>query len=163
MDLAGFLKDYGAPGAWIFAAIGWFISNRHANTREKRKEFRGEIEAIEKIIKLVSEKLSTYFKLQNRNDVAIALELEIKLLFKELDMKWDRLSKRDVPSSMGNYQLQCKTALERLFDFSTSQFFETSNRLPLNLIDEHIVGINIRALQFVEALHSLFLKKFDDI
>jgi hypothetical protein len=163
MSFAEFLKDYGAPIAWIVAAIGWGISNHQANTREKRKEFRTEIDAIEKVSKDILTKFASYFKLQSRDESAITLELEIKVLFRELDFKWERISKRLHVDESGPYSKKCKKALEQYFDFATGRYFETSNRPPQDKIGFHLHEIHVHSLIFIESLHSLFLQKFDNV
>ncbi len=163
MSIAEFLKDYGAPIAWGVAAVGWLISNHHANTREKRKEFRAEIDSIEKVVKELVGKLSCYFRAADRDDAAKALELDIKVLFRELDLKWERVSKRQKGGTLGLYVDPCKEKLESFFDYATGRYFETAERIPTEQIGAHVHDIHIRALLFTEALHSLFLKKFDGI
>lgn len=163
MDLTTFLKDYGAPVAWILAAIGWFVSNSHANAREKRKEFRSEIDAIERVTKELLIKLSCYFQLAARDDTAKKAELEIKVLFREIDLKWARLSKRKKGGEFGLCYDACANSLEALFDNATGKYFETTEWVPSEHVQTHVQEIHVRALSFIETLHSLFLKKFDKL
>lgn len=163
MTIADWIKDYGPPVAWIVAAVGLIYNNHAANTREKRKEFRAEIDAIEKLLKDLVVKLSAYLKAAERDGAARALELEIKVLFKEIDLKWERLSKRQTGGELGLLIDPCSDALEQLFDHSTGTYFETSDRPEGDDLAAHLERIHLRSLVFTEALHSLFLKKFDGV
>jgi hypothetical protein len=161
--LAEIIKDFGPPVAWIVAIAGLIYNNRMANDREKRKEFRSEIDAIEKVTKDVVSKLTSYYKLFERDDSARTLEIEIKVLFREIDLKWDRLSRRQSGGALGLLVDPCNVRLEELYDHSTGKFFETTDRIPADQRNEFIQEIHVRALLYMEALHSLFLKKFDGI
>lgn len=160
---AEWIKDFGPPVAWLVAVAGLFINNNAANTREKRKEFRAEIDAIEKIVKDLVLKLSSYLKLATRDDIALAVELEIKVIFKELDLKWERLSRRQTGGTLGLYIDPCAAALERLYDHATGKHFETADRVKGEPLTSHLQEVYVRSFVFTEALHSLFLKKFDGI
>lgn len=161
--ISEFLQSYGSPIAWLVAALGWGISNHHANLREKRKEFRAEIDTIEKVLKDLVAKLALYFKAPERDEAAKSLELEIKVLFRELDLKWDRVSRRQTGGTLGLYVDPCALQLEKLFDLATGQYFETVDRIPSTDIAAHTQDIYIHALLFTESLHTLFLMKFDKI
>lgn len=163
MDAPTFIKDYGPSVAWIVAAVGWMISNHHANRREKRKEFRSEIDAIEKTVKSVSEKLAAYYRLPVNDPSLTTSELEIKILFKEIDLKWERLSKRSFWWWCSAIKSECGTSNERFYDHATGAYFESIARLPAADIGHHVHKLNFRALRFIENLHSLFLCEFDGI
>lgn len=163
MALAEFIKDYGPSVPWALAIGALFYNNNTANHREKRKEFRAEIDSIEKVIKELSGKLTLYFRLTERTADIKRSEAEIKVLFKELDLKWDRLSRRQSGGTLGLYLDPCSQALEALFDQATGQYFESADLIPPSDVDDHVADLQIRSLVFVESLHSLFLKKFDGI
>jgi hypothetical protein len=157
------IKDFGPPVAWIVAVSGFLYNNHTANHREKRKEFRSEIDAIEKVLKELVSKLNTYYKTEERDDAAKALEIDIKVYFRELDLKWDRIQRRQTGGTLGLLIDPCAQCLEDLYDHSTGKYFETADRLPRDQRGEFVQEIYVRALLFTEALHSLFLKKFDGI
>jgi len=163
MMLAELIKDYGPPVAWIVAIIGLYFNNRSANTREKRKEFRSEIDAIEKIVKDLLGKLNTYNRSKTRDDAAKQTEVEIKVLFREIDMKWDRLARRQSGGELRLLIAPCANCLEQFFDHATDKYFETDDRMPEDELGTHHQQNYILAMMFTEALHSLFLKKFDGI
>lgn len=163
MALAELIKDYGPSVPWVLAVAGLLYNNRTANHREKRKEFRAEIDSLEKVVKELSGKLTTHFRLPERTADTKRLEAEIKVLFKELDLKWERLSKRQSGGTLGLYLDPCSQALESLFDQATGKYFESTDLIPPAEVDNHVSDLQIRSLIFVEALHSLFLKKFDGI
>jgi hypothetical protein len=163
MTLAEFLKDYGAPIAWIVAAVGWFISSKQADSREKRKEFRAEIESIEKLVKELLAKLATHYRVTKLESLEPSLTLEIKVLFHELTLKWERIKKRQSGGTLGLFLDPCASQLESFFDRSTGDFFESADTIQSEKVSELILEIHIDAHLFIEALHSLFLKKFDSI
>lgn len=164
MDLAPFIRDYGSALAWGVAAVGWLVANKQANKREQRKEIRAEIDAIEKLIKDgILQKLSTYFDLAERNAEAKKLELAIKVHFKEVDMKFIRIAKREKGGTRGLLLDQCKTQMWNFFNSSTGKYFEVNERIPAEQKNDHISKISIDAFMFIEELHNLFLKKFGDI
>jgi hypothetical protein len=99
--VADWIKNYGSTLAIVAAVIGWFVTSRQANDREKRKEFRAEIDAIEKVVEVLCEKLSSYYRSRERNDEAKLLELAIKALFKSLDLRVERLVKRQTGGTRG--------------------------------------------------------------
>lgn len=161
--LAECIKDYGPSIPWVLAIAGLIYNNSMANEREKRKEFRAEIDAIEKVVKELTAKLTTYYRLTERTADAKRSEAEIKVLFKELDLKWDRLSRRQSGGTLGLLVDPCGEELETLFDQATGEFFESATVVPAEQVDTFVAEIQIRALVFIEKLHSLFLKKFDGI
>jgi hypothetical protein len=163
MALADLIKDYGPSVPWALAVAGLLYNNRTANHREKRKEFRAEIDSLEKVVKELSGKLTTYFRLSEHTADTKRSEAEIKVLFKELDFKWERLSKRQSGGTLGLLIDPCSQALESLFDQATGKYFESTDLIPPAEVDSHVSDLQIRSLIFVEALHSLFLKKFDGI
>lgn len=162
-DLPNFLKNYGALIAWVFVVAGWLISNRQANNREKRKEYRAEIDAIEKQVRVVLDSLGKYFLLKNGSPESQNLELQIKVLFRDIDLRRERLEKRKNSTSVTKFINDSNNAFESFFDLATGHYFESSETIDPKLVDQHIHELNIFALVAVESLHSLFLKKFDDI
>lgn len=157
------IADYGPSVAWMIAAGGLIYNNWSANSREKRKEFRAEIDAVEKVIKDLVAKSGTYVRSVERDEASRVLELEIKVLFKEVDLKWDRLSRRQSGGELGLLIDPCSTALEQLFDHATGKYFETAERPVGDDLASYLEKTHVLSLTFIEALHSLFLKKFDNL
>lgn len=54
-------KDGLITVGWLLAALGWVITNRQANQREKRKETRSEVDAICKAAAEVFQKAKKYY------------------------------------------------------------------------------------------------------
>lgn len=158
-----FLKDYGPSFAWVIAAIGWGITNAQANTREKRKEFRAEIVVIEEALKTLLTKMEKYLREQERNEDARSLELEVVVLFHSLDLMQERLEKRQNSGELGLYLDVVKRYREELYDLATGSYFETSDRIPKELLHLRIQALHTKAFLLIESLHSLFLAKFDRI
>jgi hypothetical protein len=141
--LAEFFKDYAPPIAWCVGVFGWGISNHHANLREKRKEYRGEIDAIEKTVKELTVKLTGYFEIERDNRERIMLGLDIKMRFKELDLKLERIVKRQSGGTLGLYIDDCKKAKEELFDHATGDYFESMNCIPSDKVNEHLQKVHL--------------------
>jgi hypothetical protein len=163
MGIAELIKDYGPAVAWLVAGIGWTISNNQANTREKRKEFRAEIDAAEKIVKSVVENASTYYKAQSRDNETQLLELDIKLLFEELSSKWERLKKRKFVAASIECSDAAEYALEAFYDHVTGEYFESDTRLTGEGLNGMLQKNNLLAIRFIESLHKLFLREFDKL
>ena len=163
MSFADIIKDYGPPVAWALAFGSLFYNNKTSNHREKRKEFRAEIDLIEKVVKEITSNLMTYLKKPSRDDDAVSLEIEIKGKFQELFFRWDRLKKRQKGGDLGLYMDPCSANVAMLFDHCTGDYFETGKRIPGELIASHAQKAQVHALTLIESLHSLFLMKFDGI
>ncbi|MFB9242346.1 hypothetical protein IV454_16460 [Massilia antarctica] len=161
--IAAFIKDFGPAFAWIIAAVGWALTNRQANNREKRKEFRSEIDAIEETVQAVAKKTASYLRMRTRDKSALLLELEIVVLFQSIDIRCERLARRQTNGELGLYIDKVDTIKEDLYDFATGRYFETPKRIPQDELSARVQGIHTRAFLLVEALHSLFLMKFDKI
>ena len=158
-----FLKDYGPAFAWVIAAIGWAITNAQANVREKRKELRSEIDALEKIIQSIAEKLAVYLRRQEGDVAAAVSELEILVLFQSVDRRIERIKKRQSGGTLGLYIDQINEAREQFFDFSTGAYFQTPVLLAEPMLSERITEVHSRAQILIETLHSFFLMKFDGV
>lgn len=163
MDIGQLIKDYGPTVAWIIAITGWAIGNSQANNREKRKEFRAEITAIEASLKSLLEKVEKYLREAARNDAARKLELEIVVLFRSLDLMHERLDKRQSGGELGLYIDVVKRYREELYDLATGSYFETADRIPDEELHPRIQALHTKAYLLIESLHDLFLAKFDDV
>jgi hypothetical protein len=163
MSFAGIIKDYGPSVTLVVAVIGLIYNNKTSNHREKRKEFRAEIDLIEKVVKEITSSLMTYLKKPARDDEAVSLEIEIKGKFQELFFRWERLKKRQSGGDLGLYMDPCDTNVEAFFDHCTGDYFEVGKRIPGDQISAHAQKAQVHALILVESLHSLFLMKFDGI
>lgn len=163
MTFADVIKDYGPPVAWALAFGSLFYNNKTSNHREKRKEFRAEIDVMEKVTKEIMTSLILYLKRPTRDDDAVSLEIEIKGKFQELFFRWDRLKKRQSGGDLGLYMDPCSKNIGALFDHCTGDYFEADNRIPGDKIAPHAHMAQACALTLIESLHSLFLMKFDGI
>lgn len=163
VGVSQFLKDYGPSFAWIIAAVGWAITNSQANTREKRKEVRAEIAAIEEKLGAILEKLAEYLRNPVRDERAQLLELEIVVGFQSLDLMHERLAKRQQGGAVGLYIDAIKKYQEEFFDLATGSYFETAVRMPEKDVNPRIQALHAKAFLLIESLHSFFLAKFDGI
>ncbi|MBD8654729.1 hypothetical protein IFT68_03695 [Oxalobacteraceae sp. CFBP 13730] len=163
MGFGDFIKDYGPTVAWGIAIFGWAITNRQANNREKRKEFRAEIASIEDVLQTLIEKLESYFRMKLRDDEARKIELEVVMAFHSLDLMHERLEKRQADGELGLYTDVIRRYREELYDLATGSYFETEERIPSDQVHPRLQSLNAKVHLLVEALHSLFLAKFDSI
>ena len=159
--VAPFLRDYGSPIAWAIAAVGWFISNHHANRRERRKEFRQEIDAITSILDGISSKFEKYYEFELRGKDALTLERKIKLLFKEIEYKKERIEKRKLSFKSRAELKKFLAKFEEFFDFSTGKYFESNDMLPEDRQQAQIETLHDKSQQVTESLHAVFLIEFD--
>ena len=54
-------KDLLIAGGWLLTIIGWLVSSSQANSRERRKEARAEIDACIKLLSELLIKTRTYY------------------------------------------------------------------------------------------------------
>lgn len=162
-EIAGAIKDFGPPVAWIIAAGGLVYNNYAANHRERRKEFRSEIDAIATTVKEVVKKLAAYYSQPERGLEAKSIELEVKALFREIDLKSDRISKRKFQNEVASVLKQCAVAHERFFDLATSKYFESDDWPSRDITTAHLLELHVQGLVLIEDMYSLFLKEYDGV
>lgn len=143
--------------------IGWFVTSGQADQREKRKEFRAEIDALEKILDGLMVKLGEYYRSVDRDDAAKLAELEIKAIYRSIDLRCDRLAKRQSGGELGLLIDPINVLREELFDLGTGDYFESANRMPADLVPGFVLSLRYKSMALVEALHALHLKKYDGI
>lgn len=161
--MADFLKDYGPALAWVIAAIGWSITNAQANLREKRKELRSEIDALEKAIQSIADKMAAYLR-RNAGDPASSVsELEVLVLFQSVDRRVERIKKRQSGGTLGLYIDRIDEEREKFFDYSTGEYFQTPVLLVEPDLSARITELHSHAQILIESLHSFFLMKFDGV
>lgn len=158
-----FLKDYGPAFAWVIAALGWGITNHQANVREKRKELRSELDALEKAIQSIAEKMTTYLRRKAGDVTGPVTELEVIVLFQSVDRRIERLRKRQSGGTLGLYFDKIADEREQFFDFCTGSYFQTPVLLAEPDLSHRITEVHSRAQVLIETLHSFFLMKFDKI
>jgi hypothetical protein len=161
--IAEFIKDFAPPVAWIVAVCGFFYNNDTANKREKRKEFRSEIDAITVNIKDINKKMSEYYALESRDAKARSIETEVKILFREIDLKSGRLNKRKLSGvNLSKQKEVCQKHFDSLFELSTGNYFESDDWKSKQEKEDNFNRLNIEGLLLTEAMHSLFLDAFDN-
>ncbi len=123
--LVSFFTDYKdalITVSWVLAAVGWVITNRQSNTREKRKETRTEVDAI---CKAAAELLATCRKYyasgpDDAEDDARAAQIAFEV--KRILVRTERLNRR-VPKFK-----KAKEACGQFFDDVTQEPFQSKKR-----------------------------------
>ncbi|MBX9348760.1 hypothetical protein K5M36_16860 [Chromobacterium vaccinii] len=89
------IKDYGPIIAWLIPLTGWFVANRQANQRERRKEVRDEISEIGKKIDevLICQKKILDLDSSDSDKSKIVI-LENAAIFMQIDAAIARLDRR---------------------------------------------------------------------
>ena len=87
-------QDLLISGGWFLTIIGWLVSNSQANSRERRKEVRAEIDAC---IKLQSDLVllsRTYFGSPESDQLSKSRAAEIRFEMQRLITRVERLEKK---------------------------------------------------------------------
>lgn len=164
MCLSNLIKDYGPAVAWVVAGIGWMVANAQANTRERRKEVRSEIDEIAKHLQEALRGLNKYHHLAGSDEEAEKATLTIKVSFMEIDSRIGRLEQRK-----GWFRIKPLLALDKakaastlFFDEATGGDFESSNKPALTPANasKRLYKQSHFSLRLLNELHKAFLKEF---
>jgi hypothetical protein len=161
VSVAELIKDYGPPVAWIVAVFGLIYNNYTANKREKRKEVRSEIDSLAGTVKDALKKLSEYYKPDARGVDSKKIELELKVIFNEIDLKMDRLVGRRFKHNVKTRLVSATNAAEKFYDRATSGCFESDAWAESAERQKDLHESNVLGLLLIESLHAVFLSEFD--
>lgn len=147
------VKDLLIGGGWFFTIAGWFVSNAQANTREKRKEVRAEIEACIKLLADMLVKSRIYF-----GDSCLALTeksraAEIRFDLQRLLTRVERLEGRYAAFDVIN-------ACGELMDSVSGDPFESAKRPVLSPDSDFMAKIESDIHTLIDQLESGFSKAF---
>jgi hypothetical protein len=120
-------KDALLTISWFIAMYGWYVTNRQANSREKRKETRSEIDSISKSIYEVYTKLRSYYRSDNSDGKNIISSDEIAFEVKRILVRCERLKDRLKPFQ------GALTACEGFFESVTKEPFASHEALDPDL------------------------------
>jgi hypothetical protein len=136
------------------------VANLQANRRERRKEVRGEIEDIAKLVKEVASESKKFYKSEPASPDHFESVMTIQALVKEIELRIDRLRRGGL--SYFSEQLRAATAQaqERYFDQTTGGSFGGNSRptgatLATILLRQHAAGMAL-----IESLHTQFGREF---
>lgn len=115
-------KDALITVGWLFAALGWVITNRQANQREKRKETRSEVDAICKAAAEIIQKSRKYYANSPADSEEEARVAEISFEVKRILRRTQTLHNRT--KKFGEAIL----ASAELFDVVTGEPFASKGR-----------------------------------
>jgi hypothetical protein len=149
----GFIRDYGPAIAWIIVFVGWFVTNRQANQREKRKEIRADVDRITGMIRQLVDDHRLYFTAPVGSPEEIRNGVAIKASFQRISMALERQTGR----------IECaesKAHFVQLYELMTGGDFEDTSRKVRNQSDHSFVTAASFAERTINAIERGFLAKF---
>jgi len=146
-------QDLLISGGWFLTIIGWLVSNSQANSRERRKEVRAEIDAC---IKLQSDLVllsRTYFGSPESDQLSKSRAAEIRFEMQRLITRVERLEKK-YP------QFDVTGACGELMDAISGDPFESINRQALPADSDFLLKIESDTHVLIDQLESSFINVF---
>lgn len=147
-------KDALITVGWLLAAAGWIISNIQANSREKRKETRAEIDAICKAAAEVLANCRIYY-------AALPIEPEDDARSAEIGFEVHRIVKRTerlrfrVPA-FG----PAVTAVGGFFEAVTAEPFQSKSRSSYGPKSDVLVRVETAVHELIDELEEGFTMAF---
>ncbi|MGO3714172.1 hypothetical protein [Alcaligenes aquatilis] len=160
MSTPSFFITYGPLLAAATVSIGWFISNKQANTREKRKEVRDDIKEIEKKLSeilSISRKTIDHFTEEEDRKISI-YDLNRALL--DLDLQKDHIYARKLKNKSIVHRNRIDSVHEKFYDLISGDFLNQDNSTAVEKQD-FIFETHRESTLIIHNLKSLFLSEFD--
>ncbi len=146
-------KDVLIAVGWLVTIVGWGVSNRAANNREKRKESRAEVDACTKQLGELILKVRDYFtKPANDSQAKLAsttILFELRRLVGRLEILEAKYPQFEVVNACGE-----------LFDSVTGDPFDSTERVELLPSSDHMLKIESDVLFLIGQLEMGFYSKF---
>ena len=136
---------------WLLISYGWYITNKHNNKRESRKELRSELDRIVSELEMLREKALQYYTTSARGSEKLAFE--IKTSQETLLVKIQDLSKR-------HPEFSCNDLVD-FIDVVTGGDFESKTRKKITYADRGMAEIYLSTTQLIISLNSDFRKAVD--
>lgn len=160
MPSPSFFIAYGPLVAAATVSIGWFISNKQANTREKRKEVRDDIKEIEKkLSEILSISRKTIDQCAKEEDRKISIyDLNRALL--DLDLQKDHIYARKLKNKSIVHKRRIDSVHEEFYDLISGDFLNQKNITTAEKQD-FIFETHRKSMLITHNLKTLFLSEFD--
>jgi hypothetical protein len=146
-------KDLLIAGGWFFTIVGWLVSNNQANSREKRKEARAEIDACIKLLSELVAKSRIYYGAGASDPLSKSRASEIRFELQRLIARVERLESKHA-------QFDVTGACGELMDAISSDPFESADREILAADADLLLKIESDTHTLIDQLENGFIKAF---
>ena len=146
-------KDLLIAGGWLLTIIGWLVSSSQANSRERRKEARAEIDACIKLLSELVIKTRTYYG-------AAASDLLSKSRASEIRFELQRLISRVERLEGKHAQFDLIGACGELMDAISGDPFESADREVIAADADLLLKIEADTHVLINQLEDGFVKAF---
>ena len=146
-------KDLLIAGGWFFTIVGWLVSNAQANSREKRKEVRAEIDACIKLLAELVLKTRSYFGVPATDPLSKSKAAEIRFELQRLITRVERLEGKDA-------QFDVTGTCGELMDAISGVPFESADREVLAADSDLLLKIESDTHVLINQLEDGFVKAF---
>lgn len=147
------VKDLLIGGGWFFTIVGWLVSNAQANSREKRKEARAEVDACIKLLSELVIKSRSYYSTSATDLKAKSTAAEIRFELQRLIARVERLEAKYV-------KFDVTGACGELMDAISGDPFESAQREELAADSDLLLKVESDAHVLIEQLEEGFLRTF---
>ena len=146
-------KDLLIAGGWFLTIVGWLVSNAQANSREKRKEVRAEVDACIKLLAELVFKTRFYFGLPATDPLSKSKAAEIRFELQRLITRVERLEGKHA-------QFDVTGACGELMDAISGDPFESADREVLAADSDLLLRIESDTHVLINQLEDGFVKAF---
>ncbi|MDO8440223.1 MAG: hypothetical protein Q7S97_03300 [Polaromonas sp.] len=146
-------KDLLIAGGWFFTIVGWIVSNAQANSREKRKEARAEIDACIRLLADLVAKSRPYFGAPATDSLSKSRAAEIRFELQRLITRVERLEGKHA-------EFDVTGACGELMDAISGDPFESAGRETLAADSDLMLKIESDAHVLINQLEDGFVKAF---
>jgi hypothetical protein len=146
-------KDLLIAGGWFFTIVGWLVSNAQANSREKRKEVRAEVDACIKLLAELVLKTRFYFCVPATDPLSKSKAAEIRFELQRLITRVERLEGKHA-------QFDVTGACGELMDSISGDPFESADREVLAADSDLLLRIESDTHVLINQLEDGFVKAF---
>ena len=146
-------KDLLIAGGWFFTIVGWLVSNAQANSREKRKEVRAEVDACIKLLAELVLKTRFYFGVLATDALSKSKAAEIRFELQRLITRVERLEGKHA-------QFDVTGACGELMDAISGDPFESADREVLAADSDLLLRIESDTHVLINQLEDGFVKTF---
>lgn len=146
-------KDLLIAGGWFFTIVGWLVSNAQANSREKRKEARAEIDACIKLLADLVTKSRTYYGVAASDPLSKSRAAEIRFELQRLIARVERLEGKHT-------EFDVISACGELMDAISGDPFESVDREALAADSDFLLKVESDTHLLIDQLEDGFIRVF---